>query len=63
MRCPIHLYTGTEDAPVSERGQTEWRRETSGDFVVRRFPGRHYFAQEVEGPFPASVSGVLRELT
>ncbi|WP_166397720.1 thioesterase II family protein [Rubrobacter marinus] len=62
LSCPIHLYTGTEDALVSERGQEGWRRETSGPFVVHRFPGGHYFVREAEGPFLASVSGVLREL-
>lgn len=63
LRCPIHLYTGTEDALVSERGQAQWRRETSGGFAVHRFPGGHYFVREAEGPFLASVSRVLRELT
>ena len=62
LSCPIHLYTGTEDALVSERGQEGWRRETSGRFVVHRFPGGHYFLRKVEGPFLASVCGVLREL-
>ena len=63
LRCPIHLYTGAEDALVSERGQAGWRRETSGDFTVHRFPGGHYFLRDDEGRFLASVSGLLRELT
>lgn len=62
LRCPIHLYTGTEDALVSRPGRSEWRRETIGDFVVHRFPGGHYFVQEDEGAFLASVSGLLRGL-
>ena len=62
LRCPIHLYTGTEDAQVSERGLARWRRETSGPFAVHRFPGGHYFVREAEGPFLASVSRVLRDL-
>ncbi len=63
LRCPIHLYTGVEDAMVSERGRSEWGRETSGGFVVHGFPGGHYFVRKDEGPFLASVSRVLRELT
>ncbi len=62
LRCPIHLYTGAEDALVSRRGQAEWRRETTGGFVVHRFPGGHYFVQEDEGAFLASLSGLLRKL-
>lgn len=62
LRCPIHFYTGAEDALVSERGQEEWRRETSGDFAVHGFPGGHYFLRTAEDRFLASVSGLLREL-
>ena len=62
LRCPIHLYTGTEDALVSLPGRSEWRRETTGDFMVHRFPGGHYFVQEDEGAFLASISGLLRQL-
>lgn len=62
LRCPIHLYTGTEDTLVSESGQAEWRRETSGGLVVHRFPGGHYFLREDEGPFLASISSLLHGL-
>ena len=62
LQCPIHLYTGTEDPLVSGRGQAEWGRETSGDFMVHHFPGGHYFLREAEDRFLASVSGLLREL-
>ena len=62
LSCPIHLYTGAKDALVSERGQAEWRRETSGGFAIHRFPGGHYFLREEEGRFLASVSCLLREL-
>ena len=63
LRCPIHLYTRTEDTMVSGRGQAEWHRETSGDFMVHHFPGGHFFLQEDESRFLASVSGFIRELT
>lgn len=62
LQCPIHLYAGADDALVSERGQAEWRRETSGGFAVHRFPGGHYFLRDDEDRFLASVSGLLREL-
>ena len=62
LRCPIHLYTGTEDTLVSERGQAEWRRETFGNFMVHHFSGGHYFMQQDEGRFLASVSDLIREL-
>ena len=62
LRCPIHLFVGTEDPSVSSKGLGGWRRETSASATTHSFTGSHFFFQDEEPGFLAAVSGRLREL-
>ena len=62
LRCPIHLFVGTEDPSVSDKGLGVWRRETLVGTTWNSFPGGHFFFQNDEKGFLATVSVRLREL-
>jgi surfactin synthase thioesterase subunit len=49
LACPISVYGGLGDWTI-DRGQLEaWREQTASEFVLRMFPGDHFFIQ-TQGP-------------
>ncbi len=66
LDCPITAYGGVADLKVSRENVEAWGRHTGGPFVIRMFPGGHFFHQserdEFLRVFSADLYGVLRAL-
>ena len=62
LRCPIHLFVGTEDPTLGNRDAAGWRQETASHFAVHRFPGGHLFFRGAEDQLLASISDQMRTL-
>jgi medium-chain acyl-[acyl-carrier-protein] hydrolase len=45
LRCPISAFGGLGDPEVSRTQLQAWKEQTTGPFVVRTFPGGHFFLQ------------------
>jgi len=43
LRCPIFAYGGSVDPAVTRQNLDPWRKETAASFVMRTFPGDHFF--------------------
>jgi medium-chain acyl-[acyl-carrier-protein] hydrolase len=43
LACPIHAFSGIEDASVPHAAIERWRDQTSADFSLNLFPGGHFF--------------------
>lgn len=46
LECPITAYGGLADPKVSREQVDAWGRHTRGPFVLRMFPGGHFFLQD-----------------
>jgi len=44
--CPLTVYGGLGDKDVSRESLNAWRKEVSGPFKQRLFPGDHFFLQK-----------------
>lgn len=63
LACPITAYGGADDPNVPTGALEAWRRETTGSFRARVFPGRHfYLLQEARDAFHADLAAELRAL-
>ena len=59
LACSITAYGGVED-PEVKRGDIEcWRMQTCSTFVLRMFPGDHFFLQQNRSLFFESLGGDL----
>ena len=45
LACPISVYGGINDPKVTRENLEAWSHQTQGPFVVRMFPGDHFFIQ------------------
>jgi surfactin synthase thioesterase subunit len=45
LACPISAFGGIQDTSVSQRELAEWKAHTQAGFVVRMFPGDHFYLQ------------------
>jgi medium-chain acyl-[acyl-carrier-protein] hydrolase len=43
LQCPISAYGGLQDPHVGRDRLDAWRAQTTGAFLVRMFPGDHFF--------------------
>jgi len=43
LPCPISAFGGLRDTNVSRTELAAWRQQTRGTFIVRMFPGDHFF--------------------
>ena len=59
LRCPVAAYMGAADPEVDHAGLRGWRRETTGEFVGRIFPGDHFY---LRGGRPDVLRAVLADL-
>ena len=66
LDCPITAYGGLADAKTTREAVEAWGRHTRGPFVVRMFPGGHFFHQsereEFLRVFSADLHAVLHAL-
>ena len=46
LACPVTAYGGVADPKVSRAQLEGWARHTAGPFVMRMFPGGHFYLQE-----------------
>ncbi|MCW5253885.1 thioesterase II family protein [Streptomyces sp. SHP 1-2] len=44
--CPVTFLLAESDPYVTDGGEQGWRRHTSADFRVKRFPGGHFFLND-----------------
>ncbi|HJT68455.1 MAG TPA: alpha/beta fold hydrolase [Pyrinomonadaceae bacterium] len=43
LSCPITVFGGLADTPISREDLEAWRIHTTGSFEVRQMPGDHFF--------------------
>ncbi len=43
LTCPISVYSGLGDGYVNREELEGWREQTTGTFVLRLFPGDHFY--------------------
>lgn len=43
LDCPVSAFGGLQDSVTSRDELAAWREQTSGAFVLRMFPGGHFF--------------------
>jgi medium-chain acyl-[acyl-carrier-protein] hydrolase len=48
LDCPILVFGGLEDHPVTRPNLEAWREQTTRSFSLRMFPGDHFFLQTAE---------------
>nr|AKA59488.1 thioesterase [uncultured bacterium AZ_379] len=48
LNCALTALGGTADPNVPEDELAAWRRHTAGPFLLRTFPGDHFFVQSAE---------------
>jgi medium-chain acyl-[acyl-carrier-protein] hydrolase len=51
LACPITAYGGLADPKVSREQTEAWARHTAGPFMLRMFPGGHFFLQDERALF------------
>jgi medium-chain acyl-[acyl-carrier-protein] hydrolase len=59
LACPITVYGGREDPVFRQAHPDGWRRQTSGPFRMRWFPGSHFFLREQRDPLLDDIIGQL----
>lgn len=47
LRIPIHAYGGEQDSGVASEYLELWRKETTGAFSLRMFPGGHLYLENL----------------
>lgn len=59
LECPISAFGGTQDSEVSREDLAAWRDQTSDSFVLRMFPGNHFFLNDAREIVLRAVSEEL----
>jgi medium-chain acyl-[acyl-carrier-protein] hydrolase len=62
LDCPITAYGGLKDPKVSRAQMEAWARHTRGAFVLRMFPGGHFFLQDDRPVLLRTLSGDLHHV-
>lgn len=57
LSCPISVFGGEDDPWTSPCGLAEWQRYTTRGFVLRTYPGHHFFLNQS----PDSIRSAIRE--
>ncbi|MBQ1074905.1 thioesterase [Micromonospora sp. C31] len=60
LRCPVSVFTGTEDPQVTVAEARAWERLTDASFILRTFPGGHFYLAEQRA---AVVAALVDDLT
>lgn len=61
--APVYLYSGTEDSVASAEEFAAWQQCTRRGFTHRQFTGGHFFIQEKQDAFVASLGAVISALS
>ncbi len=59
LACPVSILTGAEDPVTPRESVMRWHEMTTGDFHLRRFPGRHDFHRNQQTPILAALRGLF----
>ena len=59
LACPLTAYGGLSDLKVSREQLQGWGRHTAGPFVMRLFPGGHFYLQEQRAELLRTLSADL----
>ena len=51
LACPIRAYGGADDPSLGREHLEPWERETTASFVLRMFPGGHFYLQQNQDKF------------
>jgi medium-chain acyl-[acyl-carrier-protein] hydrolase len=51
LPIPVRAYGGAEDPNVHREHLDGWREQTTASFVVRVFPGGHFYPNTARAPF------------
>ena len=62
LSCPITACGGLQDAEVNRRELEAWQEQTNANFVLRMFPGDHFFLNTYQPLFLRSLSYDLQHL-
>lgn len=62
LDCPITVFAGVEDPKATRDAVEQWRNMTMGNFVLRMFPGGHFFIHSSEKAFLQTLAGDLLQL-
>lgn len=60
--CPIFAFGGLQDHNVRYEEISAWREQTSRTFMLRMFPGGHFFLHSARVPLMRAVSHELVQL-
>jgi surfactin synthase thioesterase subunit len=63
LNCPLSVFGGADDRFVSPIHIAGWRRETTGRFDMRVFPGGHFYLDAQRAEVLADVSARLAPFT
>ncbi|WP_158713527.1 thioesterase II family protein [Streptomyces sp. NRRL F-525] len=61
LSCPIHVFTGADDALVPEQDAAAWAQHTLATATVQVVPGGHLFVRDSPAVFLDRLVAVLRE--
>ena len=56
LACPVSAFGGLEDREVSHDDLNAWRELTRGEFILRMFPGDHFFLRSARPYFLQAMS-------
>jgi medium-chain acyl-[acyl-carrier-protein] hydrolase len=62
LDCPVTAFSGEDDPEVTPDRLEAWKRETSGHFSSRFFPGDHFFVQTRPEPVIGSIMHQLGQV-
>ena len=62
LELPIYAYGGQSDPNVRPEHLERWGEETTGGFVLRSFPGGHFFIDSAREPFLTALKADLASI-
>jgi len=63
LNCPISVFGGLEDGKVSPEELSAWHFQTRGSFILRMFPGDHFFLQSARKQLLGALAQDLKHGT
>ena len=62
LDIPLRAYSGENDTRLPASVIEAWRKQTTGSFGLKRFPGGHFFLHTAERAFRGAVANDLEEI-